>query len=143
MAMDTKRVPISEISEVQEVVDLRQEIEAVKAQHPDVFMKLADLIDRYNAALEVAENKVRSEGVSCGPFDNFSTVTVYDPQKMYEELGEELFMKCGGSTETVTEYKVDTRKVDAAIATNQIPKQCVSEFSKVQLKYHKPGKISL
>ena len=46
MAMDKKRVPISEISEVQEVVDLRQEIEAVKAQHPYVYMKLADLIDR-------------------------------------------------------------------------------------------------
>lgn len=135
-----KRVPVAEIPEVQELEDLRQEIEALKARNPDVFMLLSDLVDRYNAALEVADKAVRERGVSCGPFDNFSVAVKYDPVKMFDELGEDLFLQVGGSTTTVTEYVIDAKRVEAAIAGKKIPDECVEHFRKIEKKYHKPPK---
>lgn len=137
------RVAIGDIAEVQEYMDLQAEIDALKAEHPRVFMQLADLVDRRNAALEVAEAKVRAEGVSCGPFDNFSVSIVYNPDKMYEELGEELFLKCGGKLQQVTKRTCDAKLVDAAIATGAVPEPCVGEFRTVTYKYHAPKKISI
>lgn len=134
------RVPVSSIPQVQELVDLQMEIEALKAQHPDVFLAYQDLVDRYNAALEVAEAAVREKEVSCGPFDNFSMAVKYNPAKMFDELGEEKFLQCGGKTSMVTQYTVDPKQVEAAIASKKIPEECVDQFIIVERKYHKPQK---
>lgn len=138
-----KRVPISDVQEVQDLVDLKQEIDSLKAENPEVFMRLADLVDRYNSALELAANKVRSMVVSCGPFDNYSASKKYNPEKMYEELGEDLFLASGGSTGTVKIYRVDPSIVDAAIASGKVPKQCVDEFRTISRNYHAPEKINI
>lgn len=138
-----KRIPISEIQEVQDYIDLKQEIDALKAENPDVFMRLADLIDRYNAALELAANKVRTLEVSCGPFDNYAVSVKYDPEKMQDELGEELFLACGGSSGLVRQYKADPNIVEAAIASGKIPAACVGEFRKISRNYHVPPKITI
>src|SRR6185503_2671324 len=111
-----KRVPISEISAVQQLADLKVEIDTLKAEHPDVFMKYADLVDRYNTVLEEAEKEVRSKAVSCGEFDNYSTSVKFDANKMFEELGEDMFLASGGTMATKAVYEVDPKKVEAAIA---------------------------
>jgi len=138
-----QRIPITEIPEVQEVVDLRQEIEAIKAENPEVFIRLADLVDRYNTALEIASNVVRTREVTCGPFENFSVSTKYDAAKMRDEIGEELFLQCGGSTSKVEVLKVDPAIVDAAIANGKIPKECIQYFRTVSRSYHKPDPINI
>jgi len=138
-----KRLPISEIQEVQDYVDLKQEIDALKAQNPDIFMQLADLIDRHNTALEAAANKVRSLGVSCGPFDNYAVSVKYNPEKMQDELGEELFLACGGSSGLVRQYTAEPNAVTAAIASGKIPEACVDEFRTVSRSYHTPPKITI
>lgn len=136
-----ERVPVSEIKEVQEFVDLEQEIAHLKAENPEIFMQLSDLIDRRNTALEKAEKAVRSQGITCGPFENYTATAKYDAQKMYDELGHDLFLQVGGKVGQVTTYSVDKAQVDLAIAQNKIPSECVNQFKTVQKNYHVPKKI--
>ncbi len=136
------RIPIADVREVQDLVDIENEIKALKAENPEVFTLLADLVDRYNAQLEIAAKVVRARGVSCGPFENFSTVVKYDPEKMYEELGEDLFLKCGGTLSQTTVYDVDQKKVEAAIAGKLLPEESVEHFINVTHKYHEPKKVT-
>ncbi len=138
-----KRVPASKIAEVQELNDIKVELDHFKAEHADVFVQYKDLVDRYNTALEAAEKEVRSQGVTCGDFENFSVSVKYNPEKMFEELGEAMFKANGGTTSTKTEYKVDVKKVEAAIASKSIPEECVDNFREVRRNYHKPEKLSV
>lgn len=138
-----KRVPIAEIEAVQRLADLKMEIEALKAENPQLFIQYRDLVDRYNATLEEAEKEVRTRGVSCGDFDNYSASVKYNPDKMFEELGEDMFLSNGGSMDTKVVYEVDPAKVEAAIANGAIPEECVDNFREVRRNYHKPSKINV
>jgi len=137
-----KRVPIAEIESVQKLADLKMEIDGLKSEYPEVFMKYADLVDRYNTVLEEAEKEVRSLAVSCGDFDNYSTSVKYDAVKMFEELGEEMFIAAGGAMNKKTVYEVDPKKVEAAIANGTVPEDCVDNFRDVRRNYRKPDKLS-
>ena len=132
------RVPISSIPKVQEMVDLSAEIEAFRAEHVDVFLKYADLVDRYNAAREMAEKEVRKKGVSCGPFVNYSVRVTFNAEKMFEELGEEDFLKNGGSIAQKTVYEVDKDRVNQAIAAKAIPEECIEHFTEISKSYKSP-----
>lgn len=140
-ATNYPRVAASKVQEVADLLTLEQEINALKADYPGVFSQYKDLVDRYNTALDAAENAVRAKKVSCGPFDNFTSSPVFDPEKMYEELGVELFLQCGGSTKKKTIYEVDKHKVEAAIATGAIPVECAKEFRTVKRSFHKPKEL--
>jgi hypothetical protein len=136
-----KRIPADEIQEVTDFLDIEQELQTLRADNPEVFRQLSDIVERYNAALELAEKAVRSLEVSCGPFDCYSSVPVYSGERMYEELGERLFLACGGTTVKSTDYKVDKAKVEAAIASGKVPADCVGEFKSIRLSYHKPPSL--
>ncbi len=138
-----KRVPINKIPAVQELTDLKSELEQFKAEHIDVFTQYKDLVDRYNSALEVAEKEVRAQGVTCGDFENYSVSAKYNPEKMFEELGQELFLNNGGTMAKVTKYDVDPKKVEAAIASGAIPEECVDAFREVRRNYRKPEKLTV
>lgn len=138
-----KRIPASDIPEVEEALALKNELDTLRVDYPEVFMKYTDLVERYNAAIEAAEKIVRAKEVSCGPFDNYSVRVTYDPQKMYDELGEELFLECGGKSKTVVVLEVDDKAVEAAIAKKLIPEESVDEFMKIQRNYHAPKKITM
>lgn len=138
-----KRVPISEIAAVQDAADLKMQIDALKGEHPDVFMQYQDLVDRYNAKLEEAEKEVRAQGVSCGQFENYSVSVKFKADKMFEELGEEMFLANGGAMAQKTEYTVDEKRVEAAIAAGTIPEECVDNFREVRRNYHKPDKLTV
>lgn len=137
-----KRVPETAVPEVADMLRVWRRIEQLKAQHPEVFAEFSDLVEQYNAALELAEKAVRVREVSCGPFDNYSVAVKIDPTKMYEELGEELFLRHGGKTSQVMSYSIDAETVRAAIAKGSIPKDCVNQFVKIQRNYHKPDKLA-
>lgn len=135
--------PIDELPEVQTMVDLGQEIASLKAEHPEVFSTLATLVDRYNAALEVAEAKVRAAGVSCGPFSRGATSMRLDAEAMYEELGEEQFLALGGTVSNIAAYSVDRARVLAAVSAGKIPKDCADAFVKESVSYHSPKKLHI
>jgi len=138
-----KRVSADDIQEVSDFMDVKQELEGLKADHPEIFRLYTDIVQRYNTALEAAEKAVRTRGVSCGPFDLYSYTPQYDGEKMFEELGKELFLAYGGSTVRVTAYKVDKAKVESAIASGKIPADCVKEFKSMRAAYHKPEKLEV
>lgn len=140
---ETKRISANDVVEVAEFLDIQQELTAIKAEYPEVFRMYAEIAERYNAALEAADKAVRAKGVSCGPFDCYSSHPKYNGEKMYEELGEKLFLACGGSMQKRIEYSVDKAKVEAAIASGKIPEECVPEFKSTQRSYHKPEPISV
>lgn len=138
-----KRIPINKIAEVQELSDIKVELEQFKAEHANVFMQYKDLVDRYNSALEAAEKEVRSQGVTCGDFENYSVSVKFNAAKMFEELGEEMFLENGGAATSKTVYTVDDNKVKAAIASGKIPEECVDNFREVRRNYHSPEKLSV
>lgn len=135
------RVAINQIPEVQLFIDEKQALDEFRVEHSDVFTQYQDLVDRYNTALEAANAKVRAEGVTCGPFENFSVSVSFAPEKMFDELGEELFLACGGEVGTKPTYNIDTAKVHAAIASKKIPKDSIGEFTTIKRSYHSPKKI--
>ncbi len=136
---NAKRISSDEVPEVKELEAIIDEITALKADNPDVFARLRDLGERYNSALELAEKVVRAKEVTCGPFENFSTVVIYDAEKMYDELGHDLYFEIGGTTEQRTVYNVQKDRVEAAIAAKKISPESLDEFRTVQRKYKKPG----
>jgi len=136
-----KRLPIGDIPEVQEFIDLKQELDSLKAEHPEVFMRYNDLVDRYNTKLEEADSKVRTLGVSCGPFENFSVSHTFDAAKMLDELGEKTYLECGGKITQRAVYEVDSAMVTAAIASGKIPEATLPNFMMVKRSYHAPKKI--
>lgn len=143
MPTKTKTVSPNQFPEVKEFMEVQNELDTFRAKHAATFRKYAELAERYNAMLEAAEQRVRAEGVSCGPFEHFSTQVRYDAEKMIEELGEELFFKCGGKATKVIKYEIDRKLVEAAIARKQIEPESVEAFRKEIPNYHKPDKISL
>lgn len=138
-----KRVPINKVPAVQELSDVKTELEQFKAEHADVFVQYKDLVDRYNSALEAAEKEVRTQGITCGDFENYSVSVKFVPDKMFEELGQEMFLRNGGSMTTKTVYDVDPKAVEAAIASGSIPEECVDNFREVRRNYHKPEKLTV
>lgn len=137
------RLPADSIPEVSAFLDIQERLLAIKVDNPEVFRQFDDLVEQYNTALEAAEKVVRNREISCGPFENYSTKAKIDAEKMYEELGEALFLQCGGVMRKKTVYEVDTNRVAAAIAAGKIPDVCVPEFQTVQRSYHIPKKIVL
>lgn len=141
-AKKAKRLAVGDIPEVEEYMDLKRELDSFKAENETVFIVYADLVDRYNTALEAAEIAVRAKGVTCGPFENFSVSTKIDAEKMLEELGEKLFHAVGGKSGTKVVYTVDAAMVKAAIASGKVPAECVPNFVKEVPSYHVPVKIN-
>lgn len=133
-------VPVAEVPEVQKAMDLKFEIDALKGEFPEAFMRLQDLVDRYNAAVEEAEKVVRSRGITCGPFVNSTATMKYDGQKMYDELGEDMFLQVGGSVEKVSNYKVDKDKLEAAITSGKVPEETLEHFRTLSRSYRIPPK---
>jgi hypothetical protein len=137
------RVPIADVPEVQALEDLRSEIESFKANNVEVFAAFADLIDRYNSQLEVAEKVVRTRGITCGPLVNYSVRVTVNGEKMYDELGRDDFLAYGGKIEEKTVYVADDKVVERHIAAGDIHPEAANEFRKVSRNYRKPPKLAV
>lgn len=141
-SINKERVPVSSMSEVQEFEDAKLELTEFCVKHSEIFSEYRDLVEQYNTALEAAEKAVRAKGVSCGPFDNYSSSVSYDASRMYEMLGEENFLKFGGQIVQRTAYEVDKEKVSRHILAGDIPEECFEEFQEVRRSYRSPKKLN-
>lgn len=138
-----KRVPIAEVPEVQILEQTMRRIESLKAAHPEIFDELAELVDKYNTHLDEANKAIESKQVSCGPFENISSSTRYDAEKMYDMVGEQDFLKWGGIMRKTTVYELDKTQVERHISCGDIPDECIEEFRTVQRSWRRPKKIVL
>jgi hypothetical protein len=109
-----------------------------KKDNPDFFEILQELVDKYQAAKDLAYKAVHAKGVSCGPFVlACKPVVKYDADKLYEEMGRDFFFAIGGKELQVTKYEIDKVMAEAALAKNQIPPEVVAKVRTVSLRYNK------
>lgn len=142
MSQKAKKVPENQIPEVEHFLQVKERIENLKEAYPEVFEQLGQLAQDYNQALEAADKVVRAKKVSCGPFDLYQWQTRYNPEKLYEELGRDEFLKVGGTIKTITTYDVDKAKLEAHITSGVIASEVVEVVRDVSPRYKKPEKIS-
>lgn len=142
--MTTNNKPSKAVPEVEAFEKIQRELEEFKADNTEFFEVLGELTARYNAALGMAEKAVRSQQVSCGPFQLTGKPSIsYDAEVLYEEMGRDFFFAHGGSVKQVTEYAVDRAQAEVAYAKGLLPAEIVSKVRKVKLSYHKPPTVAL
>jgi hypothetical protein len=136
-------VPVNDIPAVAEFEEVKARMAAFKAANPEFFTYLGQLTDEYNSKLEAAEKAVRSAGASCGDLALYQYTTRYNPEDMFNALGQDKFLACGGVISTKTVYGVDKPHVDAAISDGRIPPKVAETVRKKTPSYHKPDKVVL
>jgi hypothetical protein len=142
--MRIKQMSEEQIPEVKTFIEIQEKIDRLKAEHPGVFDQLEALTAEYNAALEAADKMVRAHKASCGPFIMYQTMTKYNAEKLYEEVGRDRFLELGGKISVVTTFDLDKAKFEAHIATgNALPAEVINVVKEVSPRYKKPEKISI
>ena len=139
----SKALDVTEIPEVLDFMNAKEELDAFKLRHEQVFEELTQLSETYNQTLQAADKKVRGLDISCGPFDRYQVAIKYDSEKLYNAIGRTEFMKIGGVVKTVAEYVIDKKSIEAAIARNQLPQEVVDVVRKVEPRYKKPDAVVL
>ena len=140
---NAKRLPIDDVEEVRELMDLKIELDRYIALHGDIIQPLRDLIDRYNSLWELADKAVRAQDVTCGPFVNYSTRISIDFEKMYEELGKDDYLANGAEIVQRATYEGDQERVLRNIEAGKIPMEAAKEFAKTTRNYRRPDKYRL
>jgi hypothetical protein len=128
----------AEVQEVLALLNVEREIRTLIESNPEFYSKLAALSTERNELLTSAEKRVKSLGVTCGPFVKLSEATKINPEKLFEELGEAVFKDVGGYTETVVDYKVDRTRLLAFQKSGTIPKEVADACIKVEQRYKHP-----
>ena len=123
MATKQEVLTPEKISEVKDLLEAERELQEHIASDPDFYRALSELAAKRNALAKLAEDKVRSMGVSCGPFVMVSSSRDINVEKLFEELGEDQFKTFGGYTETVVTYKIDRTRFLSYADSEAIPKE--------------------
>jgi len=136
--MPKNQKEVTAIPEVAAFLEAEQRLRQYRAQHSQVFKPYAALLEDYNQKREAADKVVRGQGISCGPWDWYSSQTKYNAQALFEALGRDKFLKVGGIMKTVTAYDLDEQKVEGAIARGEISEPVVGTFKAIIKKYKSP-----
>ena len=141
--MVMKVLPVEQIREVQDFLAARERLERVKEAYPEAVECLQVVAEEYNSTLVAADKAVRATGCSCGPFEVMSVAEKYDPQLLFDHLGEKDFLANGGSSKTIVVLDVDKNLVKAAIANGRIPEKVAARARKVSTRYKAPSAVAL
>ena len=133
-----RKVEPAEVPEVVEFIDAEGAINDFKEEHAAVFEQLAQLTERYNAALEAAEKACRGKEVACGPFDLYQFSTKYDAEALYNAIGRDKFLEMGGKLDTKTVYELDKGRFEACVSQNKVLPEVVAQVRKETPNFHKP-----
>lgn len=143
MNKNAERLAPSQVPEVLDFMEAQDRLDEFKKKHADILVELDAIAEDYNQKLEAADKAVRARAATCGPFENYQTVTSYDAKALFELLGKEKFIQVGGKLGTETTYNVDKARIEASISKNLIPADVIERFKKESPRYHKPEKIIL
>jgi hypothetical protein len=136
-----EELPEADVPEVIEFLDAQDAVKAFKEEHAAVFEQMGQLVERYNAALQQADQACRAKQVSCGPFILKHFSTKYDAEKLFNAVGRDQFLQWGGKLDTKTVYEVDRGRLEAIIAQGKLPATTVEEVRKETPNYHKPDAL--
>jgi len=143
MKTQVQTIHPDKVKKVKRYLDALERLQAFKAEHYELFQEFAQLLQEYNAALEDAEKEVRAKGINCGPFTVCGEMTKIDVDKLYDELGEDDFLRVGGSIETKRVLAVDKKKFEALAESGSLPKEVVEACFTKTLKFKAPNKAEL
>jgi hypothetical protein len=137
--------PVEAIPEVAAFARVQQELDEFKRANPEFFDQLQGLVDRYNAARDMAEQAVRTKQVSCGPFQLTGRPSIsWKWETLYEEMGRDWFTaNVSGRTVTTVTYEGDKGQAEALYAAGIIPGEVSDKARAVKVSYHKPAKVEL
>lgn len=143
MKLQVKAVPADAIKQVKAFQEIETRIMNFKSLHSEIFQQFAYLLDEYNDALTEADREVRALGVSCAPFVICGETTKIDAQKLYDELGEEAFLKVGGVIEIQRIHSIEKNTFETMANDKSIPQEVVDSCRSQSLRYTTPKKIEL
>ncbi len=106
-----------------------------------IFNEYEHLVREYNRTLEDAEKEVRALGKGEGPFVPVGQQVNIDVDRLYEELGEEHFLKFGGIIETKVVFNVDREKFERFADGGVIPKEVLDICYEKKPRFKVPKKL--
>ena len=131
-------VPTEQIAEVASYQEVRERYNTFRQNNPVFFKHLDALQEELNQKLQDAEKAVRAKGVSCGDFELYQFHTKYNAEELLQAVGRDKFLQVGGEMTTKTVYSLDKARIDAAIASNEIPAAAVPRIRTKEPRYHIP-----
>lgn len=140
---EIKTLDPESVPEVRRFLEAQEALEAFKEDHPELMEELREISREYNAAEAAAEKMLRQQEASCGPFEVLHVVNKYDMGALYEQLGEEDFVRFGGKVRTVEVYEMDKTVLESFIASGQIPDEIVDAVRTRIVSYKKIPKVQL
>lgn len=126
------------IPEVVAYREIKEMIDIFKKRHDHVFSAYDKLLDELSQKRGAADKVVRAKEVSCDDWDLYQFQTKINPDKLYNALGMDDFLRVGGTTSTQTIYQVDKAKLEAAVARGEVPKEVADEVIVRSPRYHAP-----
>lgn len=132
-----------EIPEVLEFLVAEEELQNFRELHAQVFEEYAKYVERRNQKRGAADKAVRTQGVSCGPWDRYQEVTKWDWKIVYDMEGREKFVQGGGVLSTTTTYSGNKARADASVSAGIWSKDTVEAARKVEGRYHSPKDIDV
>jgi hypothetical protein len=136
-------LPVEEIPEVEAFSDVQMRLQAFRSANKAFFEYLDALSEEYNQKLEAADKAVRSRRASCGDFHLYQLQKKFDPELIFQSMGQIKFLEVGGVINTRTFYELDKTRFASALAGNLIPKELVAVAVTDEPKYHTPKKALL
>jgi hypothetical protein len=136
--MDVEQLP-----EVGQFVNADERVKAFKEVHADLFGEYQQLVNERNTLWQQADQAVRSQAVSCGPWDRYSETVKYDADALYEAVGRDEFLRLGGTIKTVQQRNIDRDHIKVRIEAGELNAEVVDRVRKVTGTYHAPKKMEL
>lgn len=133
--------PVNEIPEVAAFQEVKARYDAFREGNPEFFQYLDSFEEELNQKLQAAEKATRAKKISCGDFHLYQFQMKYNAEELLQAVGRDKFLQVGGTMTTQTVYGVDKARVDASIASNDIPAETAERVRTQQPRYHKPTKL--
>lgn len=131
------------VKKVKRFLEAQERLQAFKSEHYEIFQEFTQHLQEYNEALEDADKEVRAKGINCGPFSVCGEQVKIDVEKLYDELGEEDFLKAGGTVETRKVYEIDKKKFESLAESGAVPQEVVDSCYSRSFKFKAPAKATL
>lgn len=129
--------------EVDEFLQARERYFRWQKQYPQAYSELLELQSDYNATRDAAEKILRAHGKSEGPFQIKSSRLSYDAEKLYDEVGKEVFLALGGEISTNVSFKIDSTTLQSKIAAKKVDPAVIESISKPVHVFDAPKKLQV
>ena len=132
-----------EVPEVQAFEAVKERLRAFREANPQFFEFLDPMMEAYNDAHEAAEKAVRAQQISCGDFRLYQFQTKFNPDKLYDALGNDTFLAVGGKNSTVVVRSLDKARIESALKSGAISEEVAEQFVTKSPRFKKPEKANI